>query len=120
MNSVTSCWMNLKSGLPPRWAMLSTEPVTKLSMAMTLWPRASSRSTRWEPRKPAPPVTTEVGLPGERDDFLVRDMGFSNSRRERSRQNLFATKGGKSGLFRARPDENDGDGAPEDFQVQPQ
>src|SRR5580704_387083 len=53
--------MNLKSGLPPRWAILSTEPVTKLSMAMTLWPRARRRSHKWEPRKPAPPVMTEVG-----------------------------------------------------------
>src|SRR5436190_17000791 len=41
--------------------MLATEPVTKLSMAMTLWPRASSKSTRCDPRKPAPPVTTETG-----------------------------------------------------------
>src|SRR6266436_2855554 len=61
MNSVTSCWMNLKLGLPPRWAMLSTEPVTKLSMPMTLWPRARSKSVKCEPRKPAAPVTTEVG-----------------------------------------------------------
>src|ERR1700683_1815748 len=53
--------MNLKLVLPPRWARLSPEPVTKLSMAMTLWPRASRRSQRWEPKKPAPPVTTEVG-----------------------------------------------------------
>src|ERR1019366_9527165 len=41
--------------------MLSTLPVTKLSMPITLCPRDSSRSTRFEPRKPAAPVTTEVG-----------------------------------------------------------
>ena len=41
--------------------MLSTEPVTKLSMPMTLWPRARSKSARCEPRNPAAPVTTEVG-----------------------------------------------------------
>src|SRR5664279_4602584 len=58
--------MNLKFGLPPRCAMLSTLPVTKLSMPMILWPRASSRSTRCEPRKPAAPVTTEVGCRGRR------------------------------------------------------
>ena len=47
--------------LPARWAMLLMLPVMRLSMTMTLWPRASNRSTRWEPRNPAPPVTTEVG-----------------------------------------------------------
>src|SRR5207248_1142377 len=64
MNSVTSCWMNLKSGFPPKWAILSTEPVTKLSMPMTLCPRASNKSVKCDPRKPAAPVTTEVGCAG--------------------------------------------------------
>src|SRR5438132_560469 len=41
--------------------MLSTVPVTRLSMAITLWSRLSSKSTRCDPRNPAPPVTTEVG-----------------------------------------------------------
>jgi CRISPR/Cas system-associated protein Csm6 len=36
-------------------------PVIRLSRQITRWPRDSSRSVRWEPRKPAPPVTTEVG-----------------------------------------------------------
>src|SRR6266446_1765474 len=71
MNSVTSCWMNLKFGLPPRCEMLSTVPVTKLSMPMTLWPRARRRSVRCEPRKPAAPVTTEVGREGSRNDFAM-------------------------------------------------
>src|SRR5215469_16426796 len=52
--------MNLKFRLPPRCAMLSTDPVTKLSIAITLCPRASSRSVKCEPRNPAAPVTTEV------------------------------------------------------------
>src|SRR5512143_2702046 len=37
--------------------MLRGLPVTKLSMATTAWPSASSRSQRWLPRKPAAPVT---------------------------------------------------------------
>src|SRR5437899_2287638 len=70
MNSVTSCWMNLKFGLPPRCAILSTAPVTKLSIAMTLCPRASSRSVKWEPRKPAAPVTTLVNWEEIGFDFM--------------------------------------------------
>ena len=43
--------------------MLRGLPVMRLSIAMTSWPSASSRSQRWEPRKPAPPVTrTLIGL----------------------------------------------------------
>ena len=38
--------------------MLSTLPVTRLSMATTSSPRSSSASQRCEPRNPAPPVTT--------------------------------------------------------------
>src|SRR5262245_27445676 len=53
--------MNRKSRFPARCAMLSTLPVTRLSMAMTLWPRSNNRSTKCEPRNPAPPVTTDVG-----------------------------------------------------------
>src|SRR3954470_25007905 len=41
------------------WTFCS-DPVSRLSMQITLWPLASSRSQRWEPRKPAPPVTTQV------------------------------------------------------------
>lgn len=40
--------------------MLSTVPVTKLSMPMTLWPRAISKSVKCDPKNPAAPVTTEV------------------------------------------------------------
>ena len=31
--------------------------VKKLSRQITSWPRSTSRSQRWEPRNPAPPVT---------------------------------------------------------------
>src|SRR5260221_4289691 len=78
MNSVTSCWMNLKLGLPPRCTMLSTEPVTKLSRPMTLWPRDRSRSVRCEPRKPAAPVTTEVGCLADDLVWLRGGIGGKN------------------------------------------
>src|ERR1043166_8259850 len=54
--------MNWKFLLPARCAMLSVLPVMRLSMAMTRWPSARSRSERCEPRKPAPPVTTDTGV----------------------------------------------------------
>ena len=45
--------------------MLPRAPVKKLSTQTTSWPAASRRSHRWEPRNPAPPVTsTRVGLKG--------------------------------------------------------
>src|SRR3990172_3480060 len=57
MYSVTLWWMNWKSQLPARCAMLSVLPVRRLSMATTARPSESRRSHRCEPRKPAPPVT---------------------------------------------------------------
>ena len=42
-------------------SMFSSVPVSRLSTQMTRWPSARSRSQRCEPRKPAPPVTREVG-----------------------------------------------------------
>src|SRR5262245_7371081 len=57
-NWLTSCSTKVKPGWPNRCSMLSTEPVSRLSMAITESPRASSASHRCEPRKPAPPVTT--------------------------------------------------------------
>src|ERR1700731_550368 len=43
-------------------AMLSVEPVRRLSMQTTSQPRARRNSHRWEPMKPAPPVTrTRIG-----------------------------------------------------------
>ena len=40
--------------------MLRLLPVNRLSTHSTSWPRASSRSIRCEPRKPAPPVTSTL------------------------------------------------------------
>src|SRR3982751_5750779 len=42
------------------WAMFSSDPVSRLSRQITRCPSPSSRSQRWDPRKPAPPVTTQV------------------------------------------------------------
>src|SRR3954451_590588 len=44
------------------WAMFASEPVSRLSAQMTRWPRRRSSSHRCEPRKPAPPVTRQVGM----------------------------------------------------------
>src|SRR6476659_7194818 len=41
-------------------SMFSSEPVSRLSRQITRCPSPSSRSQRWDPRKPAPPVTTQV------------------------------------------------------------
>ena len=40
--------------------MFSSEPVSRLSRQITRCPLPSRCSQRWEPRKPAPPVTTQV------------------------------------------------------------
>src|SRR6266566_3003946 len=37
--------------------MFSRRPVKKLSRHRTSWPSANNRSHKWEPIKPAPPVT---------------------------------------------------------------
>ena len=46
-----------RSCRPSRWAMFCMRPVVKLSRTVTVWPSWTSRSARWEPMKPAPPVT---------------------------------------------------------------
>src|SRR5689334_3296799 len=56
MYVVTSCWMNVKRRSEKRCAMLSGEPVRRLSMQMTSSPSARKRSQRCDPMKPAPPV----------------------------------------------------------------
>src|SRR5882757_7802837 len=43
--------------------MFSSEPVSRLSRQITRCPLASRWSQRCEPRKPAPPVTTQVVIP---------------------------------------------------------
>src|SRR5919112_4253733 len=58
---MSSCrWVNSGTRM---CAMLRSEPVSKLSTQMTRCPRRSSSSQRWDPRKPAPPVTSDVGMP---------------------------------------------------------
>src|SRR5262245_28369978 len=43
-------------------SMFASEPVSRLSTQMTRCPRRRSSSHKWEPRKPAPPVTRQVGM----------------------------------------------------------
>src|ERR1051325_5150149 len=57
MGSTTSWRINSKLGLLSRWETLCFWEVKKLSRQMISWPWATRRSQRWEPRKPAPPVT---------------------------------------------------------------
>src|SRR6266704_6935641 len=61
MKLETLCLMNRKFSFPARCPIFAVLPVIKLSIAMTRCPSAKSRSTKCEPRKPAPPVTTETG-----------------------------------------------------------
>src|SRR6266545_4686158 len=62
MKFVTSCRTNSKRG-SRMWAILSIEPVRRLSMQTISQPRASRKSQRWEPMKPAPPVTSTRTAP---------------------------------------------------------
>src|ERR1700738_4901277 len=43
-------------------SMFASDPVSRLSTQITRLPRASSSSHRCDPRKPAPPVTRQVGI----------------------------------------------------------
>src|SRR4028118_851404 len=58
---VTSWWTYSKSGKSRRWATFSRLPVRRLSMQTTRYPSEISRSHRWLPIKPAPPVTRARG-----------------------------------------------------------
>src|SRR6266404_51321 len=49
--------MNSKLRCPAICAILARLPLKKLSRQMTSAPSRSSRSHKWEPRNPAPPVT---------------------------------------------------------------
>ena len=49
------------SGRAPAQLTFSREPVSRLSRQTTRQSRSSRYSQRWEPRKPAPPVTNAVG-----------------------------------------------------------
>src|SRR3990167_9442786 len=56
------------------WAMLSSEPVRRLSMQTTSQPFPRRKSQRWEPMNPAPPVTrTRTWAPSGRQDGLPSD-----------------------------------------------
>jgi hypothetical protein len=48
---------SLNFGLALSAVMFSAAPVERSSKATTSWPSPSSSSQRWEPMKPAPPVT---------------------------------------------------------------
>src|SRR5207344_601733 len=43
-------------------SMFASEPVSRLSRQRTRWPSPRRASHRCEPRNPAPPVTTDVGM----------------------------------------------------------
>src|SRR5438105_14938122 len=55
---VTSCCTKEKCGWERSAAIFRSAPVIKLSAHSTLCPSSSKRAQRWEPIKPAPPVTT--------------------------------------------------------------
>src|SRR5688500_2366318 len=56
-----SVWTHWNSGAR-RCSMFFSEPVSRLSTQTTRLPRSSRCSQRCEPRKPAPPVTRQVGI----------------------------------------------------------
>ena len=54
----TMSWlMSSKFWWPTQCSTFLFLPVKKLSTAMTSWPSSRRWSTRWDPTKPAPPVT---------------------------------------------------------------
>src|SRR2546422_513537 len=110
--------MNRKFRWPARCATLSTLPVTRLSMAMTLWPRSNSRSTRCEPRNPAPPVTTDVGCCFPDLPFFVLPILRDKALRVSSRAVGLAPEGSAS--LGARSEQNNGNRPAENLQVKPQ
>src|SRR3954451_23623121 len=57
-------------------SMFCSDPVSRLSMQITPCPCPSRYSQRWEPRKPAPPVTTQVLTPARlQASRTVEDLG---------------------------------------------
>src|SRR4051794_8843238 len=52
--------------------MFRSDPVSRLSTHTTRGPRASSSSQRWDPRKPAPPVTRQVDIAAEYSGSCIR------------------------------------------------
>src|ERR1700675_2186194 len=73
MKLVTSYSTKTKRG-SWMWAMLSSEPVRRLSMQTTSQPFSRRKSQRWDQMKPAPPVTrTRTRAPSGRQDGLPSD-----------------------------------------------
>ena len=64
--------------------MFSSEPVSRLSMQITRWPWSSRCSQRWEPRKPAPPVTTQVRHRPAEDSAARHDRRRARGARKRA------------------------------------
>src|SRR5688572_11284571 len=58
-----SVWTHWNSG-PRKCSTFFSEPVSRLSTQTTRLPRSSRCSHRWDPRKPAPPVTRQVAIGG--------------------------------------------------------
>src|SRR5262245_49188016 len=74
---------------PLRCAMLSIEPVERLSRINTSWPWSSSVSERWDPMKPAPPVIsarTRDVLSGDLQPRCERARGVGDGSHVRVRQ----------------------------------
>src|ERR1700709_1091559 len=53
--------------------MFSSDPVSRLSGQITRCPLPSKCSQRWDPRKPAPPVTTQVVIAADAIGATVVD-----------------------------------------------
>src|SRR5687767_10090536 len=78
--------------------MFAMSPVRRLSMATTAWPRSSSASHRCDPMKPAPPVTTVLGIQqipnpkseirNQKSQILVGDSTLEDAADEREPHDL--------------------------------
>src|SRR4051794_13753295 len=82
-----SAWMKRNVSPSRRWPMFCSDPVSKLSTQITRCPRSINASHRCDPRKPAPPVTKEVGMraslePVSGDDGQAARLDRQRGRRE--------------------------------------
>src|SRR5439155_16967029 len=62
ISSVASWRSGVNFGCVLKALTFAGGPGRKLSTATTPWPSESNRPQRWLPRKPAPPVTTDLGI----------------------------------------------------------
>src|SRR3954469_9273285 len=60
----TTSWLQKTKSSSRRCSRFSSELVSRLSTQSTRKPLPSRYSQRWEPRNPAPPVTTAVAIQG--------------------------------------------------------